>query len=121
MCVCVCVCVCEHPQIYNKFTLISYIFRIYNEFTFFFYHFSFFRLQINKEFNKEAFKSTDQKLWKGPHRITIKDVGNNLFLAVFVTKEHMMDVLDGSTWCFDKRLVLLKQFEGDLSPGNVKF
>ena len=118
---CVCVCVCEHPQIYNKFTLISYIFRIYNEFTFFFFLFSFFWLQINKEFNKEAFKSTDQKLWKGPHRITIKDVGNNLFLAVFVTKEHMMDVLDESTWFFDKRLVLLKQFEGDLSPGNVKF
>ena len=33
----------------------------------------------------------------------------------------MMDVLDRSPWSFDKRLVLLKQFEGDLSPGNVKF
>ena len=32
-----------------------------------------------------------------------------------------MDVLDRSPWSFDKRLVLLKRFEGDLSPGNVKF
>ena len=80
-----------------------------------------FRLQTNKEFNKEAFKSTLQQLWKGPHRVIIKEVGNNLFLAVFVTEEHMMDVLDRSTWSFDKRLVLLKQFEDDLNPGNVKF
>ena len=80
-----------------------------------------FRLQTNKEFNKEAFKSTLQKLRKGPHRVTIKEVGNNLFLAVFVTEEHMMDVLDRSPWSFDKRLVLLKRFEGDLSPSNVKF
>lgn len=33
----------------------------------------------------------------------------------------MMDVLDKSPWSFYKRLVLLKQFEGDLSPGIVKF
>ena len=80
-----------------------------------------FQLQINKEFNKKAFKSTLQQLWKGSHRVTIKEVGNNLFLAVFVTEEHMMDVLNRSTWSFDKRLVLLKQFKGDLNLGNVKF
>ena len=122
MCVCVCVniLICEHPQIYNKFTLISYIFQIYNEY-FFFFFLVFFQLQTNKEFNKEAFKSTLQKLCKAPHRITIKEVENNLFLAVFVTEEHMMDVLDRSTWYFDKRLVLMKRFEGDLSLGNVKF
>ena len=33
----------------------------------------------------------------------------------------MNDVLDKSTWLFDKRLVLMKRFDGDLSPGNVKF
>ena len=33
----------------------------------------------------------------------------------------MMDVLNRSPWSFDKKLVLLKQFEGDLNPGNVKF
>jgi len=80
-----------------------------------------FRLQTNKDFNKEAFKSTLQQLWKGPDRVIIKEVGNNLFLAVFVTEEHMNDVLDKSPWSFDKRLFLLKHFDGDLSPGNVKF
>lgn len=80
-----------------------------------------FRLQINKDFNKEAFKSTLHQLWKGPDRVIIKEVGNKLFLAIFVTEENMNDVLDKSHWSFDKRLVLLKCFDGDLSPGNVKF
>ncbi|XP_075651832.1 uncharacterized protein LOC142622271 [Castanea sativa] len=80
-----------------------------------------FRLQTNKDFNKEAFKSTLQQLWKGPDRVIIKEMGSNLFLAVFVTEEHMKDVLDKSPWSFDKRLALLKCFDGDLSLGNVKF
>ena len=33
----------------------------------------------------------------------------------------MNDVQDKSPWSFDKRLVLLKRFDGDLSLGNVKF
>ena len=33
----------------------------------------------------------------------------------------MTEVLDRSPWSFDKRLILMKQFNGDLSPGNVSF
>ena len=32
-----------------------------------------------------------------------------------------MEVLDKSTWTFDRRLILLKQFKGDLSSSNVSF
>ena len=40
-----------------------------------------FKLQTSKEFNKEAFKSTVQKLWRGLHDVTIKEVGNNFFFG----------------------------------------
>nr|POE51390.1 hypothetical protein CFP56_41757 [Quercus suber] len=80
-----------------------------------------FRLQTNRDFNKEAFKTTLQQLWRGPHHVTIKEVGNNLFLAIFVTEKHMNDILDRSLWSFDKRLVLLKLFNGDVSPNKVSF
>ena len=80
-----------------------------------------FRLQTIRDFNKEAFKSTMQQLWRGSHRVTIKEVGNNLFLAIFVTEEHMNDILDRSLWSFDKRLILLKRFTGDVSSKNVTF
>ena len=36
-----------------------------------------FRLQTNKDFNKEAFKSTLQQLWRCSNRLTIKEVGSN--------------------------------------------
>lgn len=38
-----------------------------------------FKLQTNREFNKEAFKSTIQQLWRGSQRVPIKEVGNNYF------------------------------------------
>lgn len=33
----------------------------------------------------------------------------------------MMEVLDRIPWSFDRKLILLKPFNGDLSPGNVSF
>ena len=80
-----------------------------------------FKLQINKEFNREVFKSTIQKLWQRSHGVTNKEVGNNLFLAIFTWEEDITEVLDRSPRSFDKRLILMKQFNGDLSPGNVSF
>ena len=80
-----------------------------------------FKLQSIKDFNKEAFKSTIQKLWRGLHGVTIKEVGSNLFLAIFVREEDMKEVLDKSPWSFDRKLILLKCFHEDLSPGNVAF
>ncbi|XP_075661571.1 uncharacterized protein LOC142631309 [Castanea sativa] len=71
------------------------------------------------EFNKEAFKSTIQQLWRGSQQVTIKDVRNNIFTAIFETEEHMNDILDRSMWSFDKRLVMVKRFTNDASLENV--
>ena len=79
-----------------------------------------FKLQINKDFNKQAFKSTIQQLWRGSYGVTIKEVGNNLFLAIFANEEDMVEVLEKSPWSFDKRL-LLQRFNGDLNPSKVIF
>ena len=54
-----------------------------------------------------------------PHGVTIKEVGNNLFVAIFVSEKDMVEVLDRSPWSFNKRLILLKRFNGDLNPGNA--
>ena len=80
-----------------------------------------FKLQSTKDFNKKAFKSTIQKLWHGLREITIKEVGSNLFLAVFVREGDMIEVLDKSPWSFDRKLILLKHFHEDLSLRNLSF
>ena len=38
-----------------------------------------FKLQTNKDFNKEALKSTLHQLWWCFHGVTIKEFGSNLF------------------------------------------
>ena len=53
-----------------------------------------FKLQTNKDFNKDAFKSTCANLWRASHGVNIKEVGQNLFLAIFVSEEHLEIVFD---------------------------
>ncbi|KAL0007353.1 hypothetical protein SO802_008855 [Lithocarpus litseifolius] len=80
-----------------------------------------FKLQTNKDFNKDAFKSTCANLWRASHGVNIKEVGQNLFLAIFVSEEHLEVVFDKGPWSFDKKLILMKRFSGDVSPAKVTF
>ena len=57
-----------------------------------------FKLQTTKDFNKEAFKGTCVNLWRSSQGVTIKEVGQNLFLAIFGSKEHFTVVFDKSPW-----------------------
>ena len=80
-----------------------------------------FMLQTTKDFNKEAFKSTCLSLWRCSWGVTIKEVGQNLFLAIFGSEELVREIIDKSPWSFDKSPILMKCFYGDISPANVSF
>lgn len=80
-----------------------------------------FKLQTNKAFNKDAVKSTCANLWRASHGVNVKVVGQNLFLAIFASKEHLEVVFDKGPWSFDKKLILMKRFSGDVSPAKVTF
>ena len=80
-----------------------------------------FKLQTTKDFNKEAFKATCVNLWRSSQGVTIKEVRQNLFLAIFGSEEHLTIVLDKSPQSFDKRLIMMKRFHSDSSPANVTF
>ena len=79
------------------------------------------KLQINKDYNKEAFKATLRQLWRCSHGVSINDVGNNLYLAIFEEESNLEEIITKSPWSFDKYLFLLKHFHGDMSPCDVKF
>ena len=68
-----------------------------------------FKLQINKDYNKEAFKSTIQQLWLCPHGVSIREVGNKLFLAIFI-KENTIEDQDKGHWSFDKKTYFIETF-----------
>ena len=47
-----------------------------------------FKLQTTKDFNKEAFKATCVNLWRSSQGVTIKEVRQNLFLAIFGSEDR---------------------------------
>ena len=74
-----------------------------------------FKLQINKDYNKEAFKSTIQQLWR-PHGVRIREVGNNLFLAIFIKEENTIEDQDKGPRSFDKRTYFIEKFKWWFQP-----
>ena len=69
-----------------------------------------FKLQIKKDYNKEAFKSTIQQLWLYPYGVAIREVGNNLFPAIFIKEENTIEDQDKGPRSFDKRTYFIEKF-----------
>ena len=80
-----------------------------------------FKLLTYRPFNVEAFKGSIRALWTKPRGLTIRDIDDNLFLVVFKERDDMEWIFVQSPWTFDKKLVQIVRFEGDLQPTVVKF
>ena len=80
-----------------------------------------FKLLTNRAFNGEAFKRTMRNLWTSTGGVTIRDIDDNLFMAVFNTKEDLERVFVQGPWTFDKKLILMARFERDMQPTVVIF
>jgi hypothetical protein len=80
-----------------------------------------FRLLTSRSFNGEAFKGTVKNLWASEGGITIREIEDNLFLAVFNRGDDMERVIVQSPWTFDKKLIQFIRFEADMQPTAVKF
>ncbi len=53
--------------------------------------------------------------------IIVRDIEDNLFLAVFNRRDDMERVIVQSPWTFDKKLIQMIRFEADMQPTDVKF
>ena len=80
-----------------------------------------FKILTNRVFNAEAFKGTVRSLWAGSGGVTIRDIEENLFMAVFRTSADIEKVFVQSPWTFDKKLILMVRFTGNLQPTEVRF
>lgn len=64
-----------------------------------------------KAFNREAFRSTMQNLWRLQGRVDFLEVGNNLFVVEFQDKLDLLKVLVGRPWSFDRNLFCLTSYD----------
>lgn len=80
-----------------------------------------FRLLTSRSFNGEAFKGTVRNLWASQGGVTIRDIEDNLFMAIFNRGDDMERIVIQSPWTFDKKLIQITRFESDMQPTAVKF
>ena len=79
------------------------------------------RLITDRLFNREAFKSSMLRLWGVTRGITVKDIGENLFVFQFTQAAERNRVLKGSPWLFDNYLLALTEFDGSCPASHIQF
>ena len=80
-----------------------------------------FKLLSNRPFNGMALLNSVRSLWASPNGITIREIEDNLFMVVFHVEADLECIFVRSPWTFDKKLIQLVRFKGDIQPMEVKF
>lgn len=61
-----------------------------------------------------------RKVWNPERGVRFFDLVDNLFLAQFYVSGDKDKVFHNSPWTFDKSLVLLQNYDGNLKPSDIK-
>uniref|UniRef100_A0A2N9G5C3 CCHC-type domain-containing protein n=1 Tax=Fagus sylvatica TaxID=28930 RepID=A0A2N9G5C3_FAGSY len=80
-----------------------------------------FKLHTTRPFNGEAFKRSVRAMWSVHGDMIVSEIDDNLFVGAFYSEAALQRILAFSPWTFDKKLILLTRFVGDLQPSAVKF
>ena len=78
------------------------------------------RLVLNKRVNLEAMKNVLLMVWKLYARMTIKEVGNRVFIFHFEDIGKKENVLLRQPWLFNKSLLVLENYDGHSKPEEFK-
>ncbi|XP_023896455.2 uncharacterized protein LOC112008355 [Quercus suber] len=70
--------------------------------------------------NVEVLRKNLNMLWKPSKGVKFSELEEDLFLVEFGDKRDKRRVLDMSPWSFEKQLVLLQEFEGELTPKEIE-
>lgn len=65
-----------------------------------------------KSFSVEAMKRTLTAIWRLQDNLVINSVDTNLFVFQFFKEEDKKRMIDGSSWFFDGKLLVLKEIKG---------
>ena len=79
------------------------------------------RFLTNRPYNQRAAKTLLQSMWKLGNDLRIVDVGEGLFQFRFKLESQLTWVLDNGPWSFDNNLLVLKQWERDMTANSVTF
>jgi hypothetical protein len=79
------------------------------------------KVWAEKQVNKEAFQTVLSRLWRLVGHVTFKELLDNVWLFEFTDGEDKRRILEGRPWSFDRRVIVLEDFDGTTPPTQMKF
>ena len=67
----------------------------------------------------DALKKNLRMLWKPNKGLQVGEIEDNLYLAKFGDSQDKKKVMEMRPWSFEKQLVLMREFEGELVPKEI--
>ncbi|XP_042983316.1 uncharacterized protein LOC122312712 [Carya illinoinensis] len=74
-----------------------------------------------RNFNKEAFRSTMPQLWRIEGGVTFTEIGESSFMLEFEKCSDKEKIIQGRPWTFDKNLIGIQDIDNSLPPSAVSF
>ena len=69
--------------------------------------------------NLDALRKNLRMLWKPNKGVQISEVDEEVFLVEFGDVKDKKKVLDMCPWSYEKQLVIIQEFEGELTPKEL--
>ena len=78
------------------------------------------KIMAHKSINLDALRKNMRMLWKSNKGVQISEVEKDLFLVEFSDGKDKKKVLDMCPWSYEKQLVLIQEFDGELTPKEIE-
>ena len=78
------------------------------------------KIMAHKSISPDALRKNMRMLWKPNKSIQISEVEEDLFLVEFGDSRDKKKVMDMCPWSYEKRLVLIQEFDGKLTPKEIE-
>lgn len=73
------------------------------------------RILTQRSINLDALRKNLRILWKPNKGVQISELEEEVFLVEFGDEKHKKKVLDMCRWSYEKQLVIIQEFEGELN------
>nr|POE83161.1 hypothetical protein CFP56_66959 [Quercus suber] len=78
------------------------------------------KILTHKSVQVEALRKNLRMLWKPSKGVNISELDEDLFLAEFGDERDKKRIMDMSPWSYEKQLVLIQEFEAELTPREME-
>ena len=78
------------------------------------------KIMTHRSISLDALRKNLRMLWKTNKGVNISKLEADLFLVEFGDGKDKKKVLDMCPWSYEKQLVLIQDFEGELTPKEIE-